>query len=94
MVYHGPAFPTLPTQALGMELRVYMAAHAPEEIPFWFEPTGTTKKPQPIVVDGVVTNQAQIDLWLAQEYDKWHKARQAQWPGAWADNVLKDLGFQ
>lgn len=69
----------------GMDLRTYMAAHAPE-CPAWdFEPVMPSARPQPVMTPGAeCANDREIYDWDRER----NKQLAIQWPWVWADAVL------
>ena len=81
----GPAFP----------LRDFLAAHAPMEPTWDFQPAMPSPRPEakhPISRDGYAANHAEIEAWD----EELARQRMKQWPYAWADAVLaaRDVGMQ
>ena len=105
-VYHGGpeplgeqfAYPNRHT--LGVSLRDYFAAHAPEEPQPWFSPVMSSARPMPTYDHdhpngpycrmtkcdcGGITNLAEMRAWdMARD-----RERLVQWPYAWADAMLE-----
>lgn len=76
----------------GISARLYLIAHAPEHPQSWFKPV-LPPCPETIWsdVDGQaskgnhIVNSAELDAWDQEK----GKQRFIQWPGAWADAILK-----
>jgi hypothetical protein len=76
----GPAFP-IPARAgapvhMGMSLRTYLIAHAPQHPQPWFQPD-FPERPANATTD-------ELDAWGVS----YLQAQYIQWPGAWADAQL------
>jgi len=90
----------------GMTLRDYFVAHAPADPQHWFIPTMPTSRPVPVWVADVGGKEyaSHLDAERAcgdcfcnknqQAIDEWDsefgKQRFIQWPGAWADEMIKE----
>lgn len=90
----GPAFPFAGAEGhvyndQGMSLRAYFMAHAPAEPQEWFEPV-MPEHPVPLGLDRRITleEERQAMAWTQEQ----EKQRYVQWPAAWADEMIKQLG--
>lgn len=72
----------------GVTLRDFFMAHAPEEIPDWFEPQGICDRPDTTLWEDIKGalgfTPFSLRAWCRQN----ECARMVQWPVYWADAML------